>query len=73
MPAEYSRDNPTLYRAPLERNLGGIPDEGTIEDEATNTVLRMAVRADPNIVPAKIDLSKTYDNRFARNAAQKYK
>ena len=73
LPPEYSRDNPALYRAAVERNLGGIPEQAVVEEEATKTVLRMAARADPKLDAAKIDLTKTYDNRFSRAAAQKYK
>ena len=73
LPPEYSRENPALYRTAVERNLPGIPEQGMVDPEAAKTVLRMAARADPKLDPSKIDLSKTFDNRFSQAAAQKFK
>jgi NitT/TauT family transport system substrate-binding protein len=72
LPAEYSQGNPAVYRAALERNLPGIPSDGVVGEEAAKTVLRVVQRADPKLDASKIDLSKTYDNRFVRNALKKY-
>jgi NitT/TauT family transport system substrate-binding protein len=71
LPAEYSRTNPALYRAALERNLPGIPDSGVVPEEAAKTVLGVVGRSDPKFDVSKIDLAKTYDNRFAQAALQK--
>lgn len=73
LPPEYSRENPKLYRTAVERNLGGIPEIAVVEPEATKTVLQMAARADAKLEPSKIDLTKTYDNRFSQKASEKYK
>ena len=73
LPAEYSQANPALYRAALERNLAGIPDDGLVTEEASRTVLRVVTTFDASVDPAKIDLSKTYDNRFVQAALQKQK
>jgi len=72
LPAEYSKENPS-YRTAVERNLSGIPEQAMIEEEAAKTVLRMVIRANPSFDASKIDLKKTYDNRFSLIASQKYK
>lgn len=72
LPPEYSKENPS-YRMAVSRNLVGIPEYAMVEEEATKTVLRMVVRANPAFDASKVDLKKTYDNRFSLIAAQKYK
>lgn len=73
LPPEYSRANPTLYRAALERNLSGIPDDGLVSEAAAKTVLTVVAKSDAKFDASKIDLAKTYDNRFVQNALQKFK
>ena len=73
LPAEYSQGNPALYRAALERNLPGIPDDGMVSEEAAKTVLGVVAKADPKLDASKIDLSRTYDNRFAEMASKKFR
>ena len=72
LPAEYSKENPS-YRLAVERNLSGIPEQAMVEEEAAKTVLRMISRANPGFDTSKIDLKKTYDNRFSLISSQKYK
>ena len=73
LPSEYSQGNPGVYRAALERNLPGIPSDGVVSEEAAKTVLGVVQRSDPKLDPSKIDLSKTYDNRFVQAAAKKFR
>ncbi|HUJ01559.1 MAG TPA: ABC transporter substrate-binding protein [Usitatibacter sp.] len=74
MPDSYKAGNPALYKQGLEKNLGGYSRDGLMSLEAAENVYKVLDRFEPSVMKAgKIDLAKTFDNRFAEKADSKYK
>ena len=68
LPAEYFQGDKTLYHASLVKNLPGVSPDGLITREASETVYKVMSKVQPDVRAAKIDLAKTYTNRFTEQA-----
>jgi len=74
MPDAYKAGNPALYKQGLEKNLAGYSKDGLMSLAAARNVYKVLDQFEPSVMKAgKIDLSKTFDNRFAERANSKYK
>ena len=73
VPPEYFGNDKALYRAALERNFGSYSKDGRFSMESAERVLRVLKAFDPTVQHAKIDLAKTFDDRFAAKAGEKYR
>jgi NitT/TauT family transport system substrate-binding protein len=73
VPPEYFGNDKALYRAALEKNFGSYSKDGRFSMESAERVLRVLKAFDPTVQQARIDLSKTYDDRFAAKADEKYR
>jgi len=74
MPDAYKAGNPALYKQGLEKNLAGYSKDGLMSLAAARNVYKVLDQFEPSVMKAgKIDLSKTFDNRFAEKANSKYK
>jgi NitT/TauT family transport system substrate-binding protein len=68
LPPEYFQGDKELYHASLVRNLPAVSPDGLITKEASETVYRVMSKVQPEVRAAKIDLAKTYTNRFTEQA-----
>lgn len=73
VPPEYFGNDKALYRAALEKNFGSYSKDGRFSMESAERVLGVLKAFDPNVQHAKIDLAKTFDDRFAAKAGEKYR
>ncbi len=74
MPDSYKAGNPALYKQGLEKNLAGYSKDGLMSLAAAQNVYKVLDQFEPSVMKAgKMDLSKTFDNRFAEKANSKYK
>ncbi|MEO8652883.1 MAG: ABC transporter substrate-binding protein [Ramlibacter sp.] len=73
VPEGYLLGDRALYLASFNKVREAIALDGIIPDEGARTALRALASFEPSIHPAKIDLSKTYTNEFARRAKDKFK
>src|SRR6185437_12411722 len=74
MPDSFKAGNPALYKQGLEKNLAGYSKDGLMSLAAARNVYKVLDQFEPSVMKAgKIDLSKTFDNRFAQKADSKYK
>jgi len=72
VPEEYYRANRDLYLNTIRKNVGGFSPNGITTPAAAKTVHDGLLTYDKEVQEAKIDLAKTYDNRFAIRAFEKY-
>lgn len=68
VPPEYLGSRPELYRLVLEKNLENFQSDGFIQRDQVAITLDFLRKTDPDLINAKIDLSKTYDNSFVERA-----
>lgn len=73
VPPEYFGKDKALYRAALEKNFGSYSKDGRFSMESAERVLRVLKAFDPTVQHANIDLAKTFDDRFAAKADEKYR
>jgi NitT/TauT family transport system substrate-binding protein len=73
VPPEYYGDNPTLYKVALLKNTEGFSPDGRLSMDGAKNVYRVLQMFEPALQGAKIDLTKTFDNKFVDNALKKYK
>ena len=74
MPNEFKAGNPSLYKAGLLKNMIGYSEDGQMSMKAAENVYKVLRQFEPSVQAAgKIDLAQTFDNSFAKKAAQKYK
>jgi NitT/TauT family transport system substrate-binding protein len=74
MPDTYKAGDPALYKKGLEKNLAGYSKDGLMSLPAAENVYKVLAQFEPSVIKAgKIDLSKTFDNRFAEKADKKYR
>lgn len=73
VPPEYMVDDKTVYAKAFESSRRCISKTGEISAEGAATVRRVLDTFDPNVKAAAIDVASTYDNAFARKAAEKLK
>jgi NitT/TauT family transport system substrate-binding protein len=72
IPEDYWRGQRDLYLSTIRKGVGGFSPDGIVTPGAAKTVYDGLASYDNEVKNAKVDLSKTYDNRFAMNANQKY-
>ncbi|MDH2432897.1 ABC transporter substrate-binding protein [Pokkaliibacter sp. MBI-7] len=68
VPEAYYGGDKALYTAALKANLGSYSKTGEFSAEATEHVLAVLKAFDEKVQKATIDLSKTYDDQFAKAA-----
>jgi NitT/TauT family transport system substrate-binding protein len=68
LPPEYFQGDKELYHQSLIHNLPNVSPDGMISKEASETVLKVMSKVQPEVRGAKIDLATTYTNRFAEQA-----
>jgi hypothetical protein len=74
MPNEFKAGNPSLYKDGLLKNMIGYSEDGQMSMKAAENVYKVLVQFEPSVKAAgKMDLSRTFDNSFAKKAAAKYK
>jgi NitT/TauT family transport system substrate-binding protein len=74
MPNEYKAGNPSLYKEGLLKNMIGYSEDGQMSMKAAENVYKVLVQFEPSVKAAgKMDLSRTFDNSFARKAAARYR
>jgi NitT/TauT family transport system substrate-binding protein len=71
LPERVTGKNRDLYKAVIAANVGMMSPDGVIRDDEAMTVFRVMSEIQPSL--AKIDPKKTYDNRLAQRAAEKFK
>jgi len=72
VPEDYWRANRELYLNTIKKNVAGFSPDGIISAATAKTVYDGLLSYDKEVQAAKIDLAKTYDNRFAIKAFDKY-
>jgi len=70
---DYYGDDKGLYKMALSRNIESFLHDGTFSIEGAQNVYKVLSAFEPSVQAAKIDLSKTFTNRFVQNALKKYK
>jgi NitT/TauT family transport system substrate-binding protein len=73
VPEAYLLGDRGLYLAAFNKVHEAIALDGIMPEEGPKTSLRALASFEPSVKPAKIDLSKTYTNEFARRAKEKFK
>jgi NitT/TauT family transport system substrate-binding protein len=73
VPPEYYGDNPTLYKVAFLKNTEGFSPDGRMSMDGAKNVYRVLQMFEPSLQGAKIDLTKTFDNKFVDVALKKYK
>ncbi len=71
VPEEYWKANRAVYLASIEKNRAGFSRDGRFTAEGTKTLYDGLMTYDKDVQAAKIDLAKTYDNRFVERAHAK--
>jgi len=69
VPADYYLGNREIYVKALKANLLVYSKSGVVTGEGMRSTLQMLATFDPDLKGAKIDLSKTFDDRFIKRAA----
>ncbi len=69
VPPEYLLGDKALYMAAVEKSRPSWSQTGVIEPEAMRVAYDMLTRFDPELRDAKVDLGKTFDDRFVKAAA----
>jgi NitT/TauT family transport system substrate-binding protein len=72
LPPEYFQGDKELYHQSLLKNLPNVSPDGLISVEASQTVYKVMSKAQPDVKAAKIDLTKTYTNRFTEAALKQF-
>jgi len=73
VPESYMLGDRALYLTALAKVRESIALDGMIADEGARTALRAMARADPAVVPGKIDLDRVYTNAYARRAKERFR
>ncbi len=69
VPADYFLGDRAIYAKALKANLLVYSKTGIITRQGMNSALNMLATFDPDLKGAKVDVSKTFDDRFVRRAA----
>jgi len=69
IPTDYFLGDRALYLKALRSNLLVYSKTGLITRQGMNSTLNMLATFDPELKGAKIDLAKTFDDRFVKRAA----
>ena len=75
VPPEYYGENKAMYRVALGKNFNAISPDGAMSMAAAQNVYSVLKTFEPSVQQAegKIDLARTFDNRFVVEALKKYK
>jgi len=68
VPTDYFLGDRAIYVAALKANLLVYSKTGTITRQGINSALNMLATFDPDLKGAKVDLQRTFDDRFIRRA-----
>ncbi len=71
MPENLVGPDKALYLAALKNTLPQYSIDGKMDPKGAQAVLDVFAASDPEIATAKIDIAKTYDNKFAEAADKK--
>jgi NitT/TauT family transport system substrate-binding protein len=71
MPDDLVGPDKALYLAALKNTIPMYSTTGLMDPKGAQAVLAVFSQSSPEVAKAKIDLSKTYTNRFVEQAAQK--
>jgi NitT/TauT family transport system substrate-binding protein len=71
MPEEFVGADKALYLAALKNSIPMYSTTGRMDPKGAEAVLAVFAQSSPDVAKAKIDLSKTYTNRFVEQASQK--
>jgi len=69
VPADYFLGERAIYVKALKANLLVYSRTGIITRQGMNSALKMMATFDPDLKDKKIDLQKTFDDRFVKRAA----
>ncbi|HZD28507.1 MAG TPA: hypothetical protein VE251_07430, partial [Xanthobacteraceae bacterium] len=69
VPAEYFLGERAVYVKALKANLLVYSRTGIITRQGMNSALKMMATFDPDLKDKKIDLQRTFDDRFIKRAA----
>jgi NitT/TauT family transport system substrate-binding protein len=69
VPADYFLGERAIYVKALKANLLVYSRSGIITRQGMNSALKMILTFDPDLKDKKIDLQKTFDDRFVKRAA----
>ena len=70
VPEEYLLGDKALYIAAFEHSRPSYSQTGMVDPAGMKSAYDMLVRFDDSMKDAKVDLTKTFDDRFARKAAE---
>jgi NitT/TauT family transport system substrate-binding protein len=75
VPPEYYGDQKAMYRVALGKNFNAFSPDGMMSMAAAQNVLNVLKSFEPSVQQAagRIDLARTFDNRFVLEALKKYK
>ena len=73
VPPDYYGNDREVYKLALQRNREGFSPDGRTSLEAAKNVYKILEQFEPVVKGAKIDLSKTFDNRFVEAALRRLK
>ncbi|HSV22693.1 MAG TPA: ABC transporter substrate-binding protein [Xanthobacteraceae bacterium] len=71
MPEDLVGPDKALYLSALKNTIPMYSTTGRMDPRGTEAVLRVFSLSSPDVAKAKIDLSRTYTNKFVEQAAQK--
>ena len=70
VPDEYVVEDRKLYVKAYENSRRCISRDGMLTEQGTNTVREVLSAFEPSVAAAKIDMAATYDNSYAKKAAE---
>jgi len=70
VPEQYLLGDKDLYMLAAKNSLPSYSQTGLIPREGMQSTFDMLVKFDPEMKDAQVDLSKTFDDRFAKKAAE---
>ena len=71
VPPEYYAGDKETWKAALQKAIPGFSSDGRFSQEGAESVYKVLKLFEPSVMNAKIDLAKTFDNRFVDKAANK--
>jgi NitT/TauT family transport system substrate-binding protein len=71
MPAEYVGNDKQLYLAALKNTIPMFSTTGLMDPKGAQAVLDLFSQSSPEVAKAKIDVSKTYTNKYVEEALGK--
>ncbi len=71
VPPEYYAGDKETWKAALQKAIPGFSSDGKFSKEGAESVYKVLKLFEPSVMNAKIDLAKTFDNRFVDKATKK--